>query len=176
MTGFAQDMPFTERARFEREVRRAERAIPDARLRLAAAAAAGLGCGVASLIPLGRLPHVRTAAAFGGAVALLIPSGAWAASVRGGGSASSAGPVVDGPRQAVALAAGSVGIGTVLGVSLWLSLKADAGLERLAVRRGARHPRRWMGVAGGVLGGLVEFAERTPPSAPHSSPSRVSAR
>lgn len=151
MTGFAQDMPFTERARFEREVRRAERAIPDARLRLAAAA-------------------------FGGAVALLIPSGAWAASVRGGGSASSAGPVVDGPRQAVALAAGSVGIGTVLGVSLWLSLKADAGLERLAVRRGARHPRRWMGVAGGVLGGLVEFAERTPPSAPHSSPSRVSAR
>ena len=147
----------TARTRQQRRRREHERRITDPRRRLGAAVLTGIGYGVLSVLPVGRLPHGRVALTVGGSVAGLFGAGVVRSLVRA--PELSRGERWRRGRVGVT---GAGALGAFVGASTWCSLRTDAWLERTALRLGARRPRLWVGALGGVLAAATDFVERTP--------------
>jgi len=122
--------------------------------RIERSTALALATGAASVVPLWRAPRaVRAAVVAGAGIAAGAATfvGARVPEAFGG----SHDPVPVRPAAAVAVAAGGLmAAATVAGIAL------DRSGERLLVRRGVRHPRLVLGVAGAALSWLADAAER----------------
>ena len=110
--------------------------------------------GLASVVPIGRAPRgVKVALSAGTGVAA--GAAAFVALRRPDLIAASREPV-PAPQSAVV----SAGVGALAAGATVAGIATDRAFERALVRRGVRHPRLWLGVAGAVLSYAMDELDR----------------